>query len=101
MPSHDVEFLAAAVDDLNSLLDYVSQDLGAPQTAYALIDRIGARCRSLGAWPLRCRLRPELGDGMRTVPFKSVLIAYRAHENRVQIVRCFGQRQSYTGKSLD
>ena len=95
MPNLEVEFLAAALDDLGNILDYISIDYGAPRTALQFLESVEARCVEIGTWPLAGRARSDLGSGIRTVPFRSLVIVYRVFDSKVEIVRVFGQRQDY------
>ena len=75
----------AARADLMGIADYIAES--SPQTALDFVDKLEARCLTIGKLPQGYRLRPELAQDMRSVVFAKYLIFYRAAEDVVRIER--------------
>lgn len=75
----------AAKADLMDIADYIA--VSRPQTALEFTNKLEARCRAIGNLPKGYRMRPELGDDIRSVVSSSYLIFYRALEKEVRIER--------------
>ena len=51
---------------------------------------IQTACMALADFPLRGAARPDLGNGIRTIPFQGrAVIAYRPGDDRIRILRVF------------
>lgn len=93
--SFDVVVTPHAVDDLDAIHRYVADHAG-EDVADAYLDRIEARCRSIGDAPLTGSPRDDLSIGLRTVPFeRRATIAYTVADSRVTI-----QRVVHAGRDL-
>lgn len=92
-----VTYRPEAAADLEEIFLYVldkSRDL---ITAKRFTNRIKARCDKIGNAPRGGAPRPDLGEGLRLVPFeKSAVILYRVTDIEVEIVNIF-----YGGRDYD
>ena len=60
------------------------------------IDRLLARCAAIGDAPGAGRAREDLQAGLRTVVFENrILIAYRVHDDHVEVVNIFSHGRDY------
>jgi len=80
-----VLFTPLADTDLEEIGDYIAQDN--PARALTFIQEIRAQCQKIGKSPLACRVRPELGDEIRSCPFGKYVILYCPQAPDVLIVR--------------
>jgi toxin ParE1/3/4 len=67
---------ALSEQDLEEIWSYVAED-ASPTTADRLIDAIIDRFELLAEQPRMGRLRPEFGEGVRSVVVESYVIYYR------------------------
>jgi toxin ParE1/3/4 len=80
-----VLFTPLADTDLEEIGDYIAQDN--PARALSFIQEIRAQCQKIGKSPLAYRVRPELGDEIRSCPFGNYVILYCPQVPDVLIVR--------------
>ncbi|MDX8523813.1 type II toxin-antitoxin system RelE/ParE family toxin [Mesorhizobium sp. MSK_1335] len=87
----------AAIADLEAVAAYILESGGSESVANGFIDRIRERCQSIGNAPRGGRLREDMMQGLRTVPFEhSAVIAYVIEGDTVFIVNVF-----YGGRDLE
>lgn len=67
-------FSPLALSDLESIGDYIAED--SPRAARLFVGELRDRCGRLLNAPLGGVQRPELGDGLRSVPFGRYVIFY-------------------------
>ncbi len=67
-------FSPLALSDLESIGDYIAED--SPRAARLFVGELPDRCGRLLNAPLGGVQRPELGDGLRSVPFGRYVIFY-------------------------
>lgn len=85
-----------AIADLEEVYDFIVDGGGPPAVALAFLQRIRARCEKIGLAPEGGVARPDLGHGIRLVPFeKSAVLAYRLHDDAVEIVNVFYGGRDY------
>ncbi|KPF78217.1 hypothetical protein IP88_04720 [alpha proteobacterium AAP81b] len=85
--SFTVTLLPAAIADLKAIYDYLSDQAG-PAIAKRYIADIHVRCASLSEFPRRGTPRGDLGEGLRTIPFRRrVIIAYSVDGEDVFVER--------------
>ena len=63
MKQYNVEITSLALDDMNSIYDYIAKAFQEPETAMLQYDRIAEKIRSLETLPDRCKqivLAPQL-----------------------------------------
>jgi toxin ParE1/3/4 len=80
-----------AEQDLQEIWSYVAED-ASPDTADRLINAIIDRFELLAEQPRMGRLRPEFGEGVRSLAVESYVIYYR-HERSVVIARILHGRR--------
>ena len=78
-------FSPAAKDDLIDIAVFIAQDNEA--RALTFVDELENKCRALGASPGIGTLRPELGDGVKMLPYGRYLIFYRDVNKGLRIER--------------
>lgn len=81
----EVCFSGQAEQDLHEIWRYIAQDR--PATADRIAERIVERAGSLAQLPYQGRLRPELGDGVRSIVVERWLILYRVEAGSVFVGR--------------
>ncbi|WP_306838648.1 type II toxin-antitoxin system RelE/ParE family toxin [Neorhizobium huautlense] len=61
-----------------------------------MVDQLIARCESIGNAPSGGVARPDLGDGIRMVPFECrAVIPYRVDDTTVEITNVFYKGRDY------
>ncbi len=88
-----------AVQDLDTIVEYISGELGNPTAASAFLDAVDACYENLASMPLfeRCR-NPRLRDlGYRRAVIKHYVMVYRVAESEhtVYILRFFYGSRDY------
>ncbi len=71
--------------DLIDIGDHIAAD--APGRAAAFIAEIEVRCHDIAQFPLAAPARPELGSGVRVMPFRRYLLVYTLRGDEVRIER--------------
>lgn len=91
-----VEYTEAAKADLETIFVFVLERSRNPQVAIHYTDRIYDRCERIGDVPRGGIARPDLGEGIRMVPFeRSAVILYRLTDDAVEIVNVFYGGRDY------
>lgn len=91
-----VEYRQQAASDIEDIFAYVFERSADLVTAIRYTDRIYARCESIGDAPFGGVSRPDLGLGIRMVPFeKSAVILYIVESEPVVIVSVFAGGRDY------
>ena len=91
-----VEYRPTARDDIEAIFLYVLEASQSFSIAQRLVDQLMARCESIGNAPSGGIARPDLGDGIRMVPFESrAVILYRVVETAVEITNVFYKGRDY------
>lgn len=80
-----VSFRPAVAGDLGEIAAFIAQDN--PERAITFVEELLAKCYTFAAKPKIGRLRPELGDEVRSRTYKSYVILYRIEPDRVRILR--------------
>jgi toxin ParE1/3/4 len=91
-----VEYRPEAVADIEAVFFYVLKASGSFGTASNFTERIFERCESIGNVPKGGTGRPDLGEGIRIVPFeRSAVILYRLKGEPIKIVNVFYRGRDY------
>lgn len=86
--------------DLSEIAAYVAQGGNARATVF--VERFGWRCRKIALFPEGARVRPELGPGVRLVPFGNYLIIYVVRATHLEVVRIIhGARDTLAALDAD
>ena len=73
-----VRLRAQAHQDIKDIFDWIVSETNYPSVAENLVNRIYARCETLGDFPLKGRARNDLQEGLRILAFeRKAAIAYR------------------------
>lgn len=78
-------FLPAAIADLEEIGDYIARDN--PRRAVSFVAELRSQCVKLTRSPEGYRLRPELGDGIRSCAYGNYIIFFTIHADALLIVR--------------
>ena len=71
--------------DLESIGDYIAEDN--PVRAISFVAELRAQCVKIAKGPQSYRLRPELGNGMRSCAYGNYVIFFIANKARLTIAR--------------
>jgi toxin ParE1/3/4 len=78
-------FTPRAEQDLEAIADYIAADN--PGRALSFVRELRAQCQRITHNPPGYRLRPELGDGIRSCPHGHYVIFFECDPDAVLIVR--------------
>lgn len=88
-------FSRLAEGDLAEIAAHISID--SPRRALSLVARLRVRCLKLVTFPKAAPLQPDIGDGIRMVPFGRYLIFYDEQGADVVIQRIIHGARDYSG----
>lgn len=74
-----------AEQDLEAIGDFIAQDN--PHRALTFITELRKQCDRVAALPTTCRLRPELGDNIRSFAYGNYVIFFQEDAEGLCIVR--------------
>ncbi len=96
-----VRWTSRAVKDLKSIARYIAKD--DPTAARRFADKLKRRAESVGRFPNRGRIAPELGrDDVRELIEGNYRIIYRVQKSAVEILTLFeGHKQLVDSESHD
>lgn len=92
MTEYKIHYTSDAFSDLDRIIDYISINLKAPQTAIRLGERIMDEIRTLSTFPERNTLfdtEPERSRGFRRLIVDNYSAIYFVEDSDVVIVRIF------------
>lgn len=93
-------FTPLAEQDLEAIADYIAADN--PARALSFVRELRAQCQRITLNPPGYRLRPELGDGIRSCAHGHYLIFFASDPDAVLILRILhGARDLAAGLSAD
>ncbi|MBN8715962.1 MAG: type II toxin-antitoxin system RelE/ParE family toxin [Xanthomonadales bacterium] len=78
-------FTPLAEQDLEAIADYIATDN--PVRALSFVRELRAQCQRITLNPSGYRLRPELGDGIRSCAYGHYVIFFEASAETVLVVR--------------
>lgn len=78
-------FAPLAEQDLESIADYIAADN--PRRAVTFIQELRQQCQRIALNPPGYRMRPELGEGIRSCPHGHHVIVFEASADAVTVVR--------------
>jgi toxin ParE1/3/4 len=78
-------FAPMAVADIESIGDFIADD--SPEAARRFVDELRQRCARILNAPLGGTPRPELGGGLRSVPFGRYVIFHDVEDMLVTVQR--------------
>lgn len=80
-----LEFRPQAERDLESIGDYIAQDN--PRRALTFLRELRVQCHKILLAPQGCRLRPELGEGIRSCAHGNYVIFFTESDRSVTVIR--------------
>ena len=84
-------FSDQAVADLIGIADYITDISSHDEVGNRFAEEIEIHCRKLARLPgLLGRNRPELSEGLRSIPHKSYLIFFRYRDDIFEVVTIIG-----------
>ena len=101
MKEYHVRITLQASADMESIYEYISGKLRAPDTALRQYDRIASEIESLRLFPERYHLldsEPERTLGMRRMLVDSYSVIYTVNEPDVTVLRVFFSASDWTEK---
>jgi len=78
-------FSPVALADLESIGDFIAED--SAKAAHRFVGELRERCGRILHAPLGGTPRPELGDGLRSVPFRRYVIFYDVDSELITVQR--------------
>ena len=94
-----VEFSPRAITDLTDIGDYIARDN--PANADNFVNVLLDYCLEIKLAPEGYTARPELGENIRSLPFKAYMIFYTSSETHIRIERILhGSRDYLSGEYL-
>jgi len=88
--------------DFVDIAKYVAEATASGQRGLAFAAKLRAQCEKLAELPGSIgRPRPELGTGLRSLPFGDWLIVFRYGDEVVEIARVLGGRRDVTALFAD
>lgn len=82
-----LRYLEQARHDLLQIKRYLARESGSSEIALRYIENLRQECRRLAALPGTLgRARPELAEGIRSIPYGNYVIFFRYHGPYFEIV---------------
>lgn len=94
---YKIHYLPLALEDLKSIVRYISHDLEAPQTAKKLLSKIDREAKKTAANPLRCPVYISAGKlkyEYRVLHINSYSIFYAIENEKIEIHRILHARRN-------
>ena len=85
-----------ALDDLDGIYDHIAVEHHNPDAADRFMDELQRKMESHSRQPLMGDLREDLGEGIRSFPFKkNYVVIYRPLEDGIDVLRVFHSARNY------
>jgi len=75
MKTYTVYFMPDAVTDLENIYEYIAEQSGFPERAWAYMEKLKLKCQELDTFPIRGQQRNDLMDGLRVYPLGKRAVA--------------------------
>lgn len=98
MKTYSVYLLPDAIKDLESIYEYITEQSGFPERAWAYIERLRTKCQGLETAPQRGQQRSDLMENLRVYPLdKKTVAAFVIDEGKqmVSILNIFYGGRDY------
>lgn len=98
MKTYDVYLLPDAIKDLENIYEYITEQSGFPERAWAYIERLRTKCQELEMVPQRGQQRNDLMENLRVCPLdKKTVAAFVIDEGKrtVSILNIFYGGRDY------
>jgi toxin ParE1/3/4 len=86
MKTYSVLLMPDAITDLESIYEYITEQSGFPERAWAYIEKLRERCHTLEVAPLRGQQRDDLLEGVRIYPLDKSAVAAFIVDDKEQTV---------------
>ena len=86
MKTYKVFVLPDAIKDLESIYEYIAEQSGFPERAWAYIEKLRIKCQDLETAPQRGQPRSDLMENLRIYPLDKKTVAAFVVDNDKQIV---------------
>ena len=82
-----LRYLEQAKNDLIQIKRYIARESGSNEIALRYLGQLRQECRKLAALPgTMGRARPELAEGIRSIPYRNYVILFRYTGPSLEIV---------------
>ena len=82
-----LRYFEQAKSDLMQIKRYLARESGSNEIALGYIEKLRQECRRLAAFPgMMGRARPELAEGIRSIPYGNYVILFRYNGPYLEIV---------------
>ena len=82
-----LRYFEQAKNDLIEIKRYIARESGSKEIALHYIKKLRGECQRLAALPGKMgRARPELAEGIRSIPYGNYVILFRYHGPYLEIV---------------
>ena len=98
MKKYEIFFMPNAIADLEEIYNYIADQSGFPERAWAYIEKLKKACQKLETSPVRGQMRDDLMAGLRIYPLdKRTVAAFMVDEDTgtVRILDIFYGGQDY------
>ncbi|MCG8634777.1 MAG: type II toxin-antitoxin system RelE/ParE family toxin [Desulfobacterales bacterium] len=98
MKVYRVYLMPDAIKDLEHIYEYIAEQSGFPERAWAYIEKLKIKCQELETAPVRGQRREDLIKGLRIYPLtKKTIAAFVVDEvqNEVRILNIFYGGRDY------
>jgi len=86
MKQYDVYLMPGAINDLNDIYDYIADESGFPEVAWAYIEKLRNKCYGFKTTPIRGCKRDDLRKNVRiTAIDKNTVIAFEVDEDKQNV----------------
>ncbi|MFH0782334.1 MAG: type II toxin-antitoxin system RelE/ParE family toxin [Pseudomonadota bacterium] len=86
MEMYNVYLLPDAIKDLESIYEYIAEQSGFPERAWAYIERLRRKCQDLEMTPQRSQQRSDITENLRIYPLDKKAVAAFIVDNDKQMV---------------
>jgi toxin ParE1/3/4 len=84
---YHLRYLEQAKDDLIQIKRYIARESGSHEIAIRYTEKLRRECRRLAGLPgTMGRARPELAEGIRSIPYGNYVILFRYSGSYLEIV---------------
>lgn len=75
MKTYSVYFMPDAIKDLENIYEYISEQSGFSERAWAYMEKLKLKCQDLETFPIRGQQRNDLMNGLRVYPLDRRTVA--------------------------
>lgn len=87
MKQYDVYLMPDAINDLNNIYEYIADESGLPEVAWAYIEKLRNKCYDFRTAPIRGQRRDDLRKNVRIAAIgKNAVAAFEVDEDRKNVL---------------